>query len=73
MEKTKAAVGIAARDEGCRREKLRGETILRGRKAFDRLCQEAKMERKETAYSARNHSQSKMAPDSEVWRHNRPR
>jgi hypothetical protein len=32
-------------------EELRGETILRGRKAFDRLCQEAKMERKETAKS----------------------
>jgi len=54
MEKTEAAVGIAARDEGCRREKLRRETILRGRKAFDRLCQEAKMERKETAKKPSN-------------------
>jgi len=51
MEKTEAAVGIAARDEGWRREKLRGETIVRGRKAFDLLCQKAKMERKETAKS----------------------
>jgi TniQ len=32
-------------------EDLRGETILRGRKAFDRLCQEAKMERRETGKS----------------------
>jgi hypothetical protein len=39
------------REEGYRREELRGETILRGRKAFNRLCQEAKMERKETAKS----------------------
>jgi hypothetical protein len=37
------------RREGCRREELRGETILRGCRAFNGPCEEAKMERKETA------------------------
>jgi hypothetical protein len=48
---TWAATRIAAGKRVSARAELGDETILRGPKAFNRLCQKAKMERKETAKS----------------------